>query len=103
MFSHKMISLESLENWTLFNVLKQVKAAGYSGAPSEPIAAYRTALLSTMSYNQPNENERIGPIYLKAEKAYIALDVCIFLPLIPAKISNMKTDLERVSVSRTCP
>lgn len=77
MFSHDMISLKTLENWTLFNVLKQVKAAGYSGAPSEPIVAYRRALLSTMSHNQPEENERIGPIYLKAEKAYIALDVRI--------------------------
>lgn len=77
MFSHKMISLKSLKNWTLFNVLNQVKAAGYSGPHSEPIAAYRRALLSAMSHNQPEENERIGPIYLKAEKAYTDLDVYI--------------------------
>lgn len=77
MFSHEMLVLENLKKWTLFNVLRQVKAAGYKGALSEPIAAYRRALLSTMSHNQPNENERIGSIYLKAERAYIAMDVSI--------------------------
>lgn len=70
-----MFSLDTLDVWSLFNVLKQTKVMGYTGPHSEPIAAYRRALLWTMSHNQPNENERISAIYLKAEQAYIALDV----------------------------
>lgn len=98
-FSHEMLSLKTLKDWSLFTILKKVQEAGYTGPPSEPIAAYRRALLSTMSHNQPNENERIGDVYLKAEKAYISLDVCI--PPTPiTSTSNSRINLERVDDSR---
>lgn len=90
-FSHEMFSLDTLDNWSLFNVLKQTKEVGYTGPPSEPIAAYRRALLWTMSHNQPDENERISAIYLKAEEAYIALDVCISYPILSYPIVSVST------------
>lgn len=71
-FTRKMLSLNSLYDWNVPAVLKQVRAAGYRGPPSIPIEFYRKSLSRIMKEMEPKEGERYNETFLRAEQAYNA-------------------------------